>query len=173
MQLSSAELKTCQYSSTGVQTSSIRLVNAAPCNSAQLNAAQYSSIQHNPTWKSIEYAYVLDSASSTMNFKDFKDFLRLNSEKLWVSSARTKISWNSILRSCELALLESGWTVSMLGATPSPERSEGRARQKMNISGELWSNGEIRSFKFQLALLDSFDHNALPVPCQERFGNCA
>ena len=45
MQLSSAEFKTGQRSSIGVQTSSIRLVNAAPCNSAQLNAAQYNTIQ--------------------------------------------------------------------------------------------------------------------------------
>ena len=152
VQLSSAEFKTGQRSSIGVQTSSIRF-NAAQCNSAELNAAQYSTIQIEKVLNTIMFWTVCEL------YDEFQRFV--------------EIPWNSILKSYELTLLESGWTVSMLGATPSPERSEGRARQKMNISSEHWSNCEIRLFKFQLALLDSFHHNALPVLCQERFRNCA
>ena len=121
----------------------------------QFSTAQCSSAQLNTAQSDLKKYWIRLCFGQCELYDEFQRFL--------------EIHWNSILRSCELALLESGWTVSMLGATPSPERSEGRARQKMNISGELWSNGEIRSCKFQLALLDTFDHNALPVPCQERF----
>ena len=87
MQLSSADFKTNQYSSIGVQTSSIRL-NAAPCNSAQLNAAQYSSVQHNPTWKVLNTPMFWTVRALRWISKISWNSLKLNSEKLSVSSAR-------------------------------------------------------------------------------------
>ena len=173
----------------------------------QLNAAQYSSIQLNRTWEIIEYAYVLDSPSSTMNLQNS---LKLN-EHWWSSMELNEVQWNSMKleKSLNTPML---WTVralrwiSKILCIPIMKINENRCKLiSLGVSSfslfslehfEATREREARSasasasegqrlmrvyenlFKricwellrnCKLALLCSFDCNALPVPCQERF----
>ena len=96
-QYGSKQLNTAQYSSiqlNAAQYSSIQL-NTAQCSSIQLKEAQYGSA----TWKINEYAYVLDSASSTMNLqKSLKLNISLIQLKSWNLNPRLKSTHTAVVQ---------------------------------------------------------------------------